>query len=95
MSKLKTLVEKFKQELKVYRLVLKDPRTPALAKWLLAAAIGYLAMPFDIIPDFIPIIGHLDDVVIVPVLVFLALKMIPKEVVADCRQKINLAETSH
>lgn len=89
MQKLKLAVERFKKELKIYQLVLKDSRTPVMAKWLLGAAIGYLALPFDLIPDFIPILGQLDDLVIVPLLVFLAVRMIPKDVVDDCRQRVN------
>jgi uncharacterized membrane protein YkvA (DUF1232 family) len=79
----------FKKELKVYQLVLKDKRTPKLAKILLSLAVGYLLMPFDLIPDFIPVLGHIDDLIIVPILVILALKMIPKEVVADCRIAVS------
>jgi uncharacterized membrane protein YkvA (DUF1232 family) len=78
----------FKRELHVYQLVLKDPRTPKLAKILLGLAVGYALLPFDLIPDFIPIIGHIDDVLIVPGLVFLALKLVPAEVVAECRQRV-------
>lgn len=54
---------------------------------LLGLAIGYLLLPFDLIPDFIPVIGHLDDVVIVPGLIYLALKMIPNEIILECREK--------
>lgn len=50
-----------KRELVVYQRVLRDERTPFSAKLFLASAIGYLCMPFDLIPDFIPVIGHLDD----------------------------------
>jgi uncharacterized membrane protein YkvA (DUF1232 family) len=89
---LKKLSRLFKREYEVYYLVLRDRRTPRLAKLLLGAAIGYTALPFDIIPDFIPVIGHLDDIVIIPLLVGLALKLIPKEVVEDCRKKVKSRE---
>lgn len=85
---LKSLGKGFKKEIRVYRLILKDKRTPWLAKVLLGAAVGYALMPFDLIPDFLPVIGHLDDVIIVPGLVYLALKMIPKELVEECRARI-------
>ena len=64
-EKSKDIARLFKRELIVYQLVLRDERTPARAKFLLALAIGYLCMPFDLIPDFIPVIGHLDDAVII------------------------------
>ena len=86
-EKLKAVSKNVKREIKVFQLVRKDHRTPKLAKWFLGLAVGYLFMPFDIIPDFIPVIGHLDDAIIIPALVILALKMIPKEVVEDCRLK--------
>ena len=56
----------FMTEIKIYQAVLKDPRCPRPARWLLAAAIAYTISPIDLIPDFIPVIGHLDDILIVP-----------------------------
>ncbi len=57
-AKLKSISKNVKREIKVYQLVRKDPRTPKLAKWLLGLAVGYLVTPIDLIPDFIPVIGH-------------------------------------
>jgi len=79
----------FRQEIEIYRLVLKHPRTPRMAKWLLGLAVAYALMPFDLIPDFIPVIGHLDDVVIIPGLVILARRLIPKDVIEECRQTVR------
>ena len=88
-EKAKSLGRGFKRELRVYQLVLKDPRTPKLAKWLLGLAVGYALLPVDLIPDFIPVLGHLDDVVIIPVLVVVALRMIPKAVIEDCKARVG------
>jgi uncharacterized membrane protein YkvA (DUF1232 family) len=90
-DRLKAAGRAFKRELRVYQFVLRDPCTPKLAKILLGLAIGYVLLPFDLIPDFIPVIGHLDDVIIVPGLVFLALKLIPAEIVAECRRQVASA----
>lgn len=89
LDKLMSFGVTIKREIAYYRLLLKDRRTPFVAKALLGLALGYLLMPFDIIPDFIPIIGHLDDLIIVPLLVTLALKMIPEEIKNDCRMVLT------
>jgi uncharacterized membrane protein YkvA (DUF1232 family) len=89
LEKLKSFGVAIKREIAYYRLLLKDRRTPWLAKAFLGLALGYLLMPFDIIPDFIPVLGHLDDLVIVPLLVILALKMVPEEIKKDCRAAVT------
>ena len=95
LNKWKSAVQKLKQEIKVYRLILKDRRTPRRAKILVWVAIGYALLPFDLIPDFIPVIGQLDDLIIVPALLTIAVKMVPGEVIADCRAKANANNAKH
>jgi uncharacterized membrane protein YkvA (DUF1232 family) len=85
-QRLKSVGRSLAREMNVYRLVLKDRRTPWLARAFLGLAVGYALMPFDLIPDFIPVVGHLDDLVIIPLLVVISLKLIPGEVVDDCRR---------
>ena len=89
LEKLKALAAQLKQEFEVYRLVLKHPETPLLAKFFLGLAVGYLLMPFDLIPDFIPVIGQLDELVIIPILLYLALLFIPKRIIQSCREQVN------
>jgi uncharacterized membrane protein YkvA (DUF1232 family) len=88
-NQLKAFTRQLKKELAVYRLVLKHPETPLFAKCFLGLAVGYLLMPFDLIPDFIPILGQLDDVVIIPILLFFALKLTPERVIQTCRAQVN------
>jgi len=76
-EKLKDIAHTLHKRLAFYQALYQDPRTPSLARILLWAALAYVATPFDFIPDFLPIIGHLDDVIIVPGLIFLAVRLIP------------------
>ncbi len=94
-KKLKSLSHRIKKEITVYKLLLNDERTPRSAKILLGIAIGYFFMPFDLIPDFIPVIGHIDDVIIIPSLILLALKIIPKELHEECRKKVEEENKHH
>ncbi len=89
-EKLKSIGKTLKQEVKTYQLILKDPRTPKLAKFLLGLAVGYMLLPFDLIPDFIPVLGHIDDFIIVPIIVVVAFKIIPEEIIMECREKAKL-----
>src|SRR4029450_5115926 len=84
----KEIARSFKRELIVYQRVLRDNRTSLSAKLFLALAIGYFCMPFDLIPDFIPVIDHLDDAMIVPALIFAAFRLLPPEVVSEHRKQV-------
>lgn len=92
---MRALTRSVKREIEVWRLALHDARTPWIAKLLLGAAVGYLLLPFDLIPDFIPIIGQLDDVLIVPGLIIAARHLIPDEVLADCRARAQQPAPFH
>jgi uncharacterized membrane protein YkvA (DUF1232 family) len=85
MSRLRDISAKPRRQIRLYRAVATHPRTPRLAKWCLLAAAAYAVTPIDVIPDFIPVLGHLDDLVIIPAFVGLALWLIPVDVVAECR----------
>ncbi len=82
----KSASRRIKTELAYYRQMAKDPRTPWLSKLLIGLAVAYLLSPVDIAPDFIPILGHLDDVILVPGIIWLALAIIPRSVKRDARE---------
>jgi len=88
-EQIKDLARQIKQEFKFYQLLAKHPDTPWLAKMFFMLAIGYLLLPFDLIPDFIPLIGQLDDMVIIPLFIYIALKLTPTTVIAACRASIK------
>lgn len=64
-----------------------DRRTPWYAKILAAAVVAYALSPFDLIPDFIPVLGYLDDLVIVPAGIAIVLRLVPDEVLVECRER--------
>lgn len=89
MKSLKEIAKRIKQELQLYQLIAKHADTPLLAKLFFGLAIGYLLLPFDLIPDFIPVLGQLDDLVMVPLLIYMALKLTPNHVINQCREQIK------
>ncbi len=85
LNKLKNYARKLKQNLYVLYLAYKDPRVPWFAKLFTICVVAYAFSPIDLIPDFIPVLGYLDDLIIVPWGIVLALKMIPQPVLVECR----------
>ncbi|WP_246072962.1 YkvA family protein [Paenibacillus dokdonensis] len=86
-DQLKNKVRAIKLNLFVLYLAYKDPRVPWYAKLFAVCVVAYAFSPIDLIPDFIPILGYLDDLVIVPLGITIALKMIPIVVLDECRIK--------
>lgn len=89
MPLLKQRLRQLKTETYVLYLAYRDPRVAWYAKAFIFVIAAYALSPVDLIPDFIPVLGYIDDLIILPVGVFLALKMVPKEVLEDCRKKAD------
>ena len=87
MKKIKNKIKELKKETFALYLAYKDPRIPWWKKAYLALIIGYLFSPIDLIPDFIPILGYIDDLILVPLGILLAVKLIDKKILKECRQK--------
>lgn len=90
-SALKLKAKRLKEESYALHFAYKDPRTPWQAKAMIILTLCYLLSPIDLIPDFIPVLGYLDDLVIVPLLITLSIKLIPEKVMEESR--IKAAET--
>ena len=88
LEKLKARARAFKNEAFVVYLAAKDPRTPWYAKVVAFITIAYALSPIDLIPDFVPILGYLDDLFIVPAGIALAIRLIPAEVLEEARGKV-------
>lgn len=83
----KQRLRQLKSETYAIYLACKDSRVPWYTRVLAGCIVAYAFSPIDLIPDFIPVIGYLDDIIIVPLGIWLVLKMIPPAVLAECRQK--------
>ena len=87
LERLKRWAGKLKVETYALYLAYRDPRAPWYARVFAALVVGYAFSPIDLIPDPIPVIGYLDDLILVPLGIALAIRMIPAEVLAECREK--------
>lgn len=83
LDRLKDRARHLKREVAALGLAVQDARTPWVARILAAAVIAYAFSPVDLIPDFIPVLGYLDDLIIIPAGIALAIRLIPAEVMAD------------
>lgn len=87
MPSVREITQRVGQELSYYRCLIAHPRSPRSAKVLLGIAVAYFVSPIDIIPDVIPVLGQLDDLLIVPGLIWAAVRLVPPDVAAECRAK--------
>ena len=87
LEKLKIKVKNLKKEIIALYYAYRHPRMPVLPKIIILFTIGYALSPIDLIPDFIPILGYLDDLLILPVLIALSIKLIPHEIMEESRKK--------
>ena len=84
---LKRWASRLKAEVYALYLAYRDPRVPLYARVFAAIVVGYAFSPIDLIPDVIPVLGYLDDLVLVPLGVALAIRMIPAHVLVECRER--------
>ena len=87
LARWKQWARRLKAETYALYLAYRDPRTPWYARVLAACVVGYAFSPIDLIPDPIPVLGYLDDLILVPLGIALAIKMIPPVVLAECRHE--------
>lgn len=86
-ARLKQRARDLKTEAFALYLAARDPRTPWYAKLLVAGIVAYALSPIDLIPDFIPVLGYLDDLILLPLGITLAIRLIPQHVLAECRTR--------
>ena len=91
MAKLKDWARAIKRDVHAIYLAARDPRVPWYAKALALCVAGYALSPIDLIPDFIPVVGYLDDLVIVPLGILAVVKLIPPDIMAEHRATAAIA----
>jgi uncharacterized membrane protein YkvA (DUF1232 family) len=91
LDELKRRARSLKAETFALALAARHPRTPWYARLLVAAIVAYAFSPIDLIPDFVPLLGYLDDLVLIPLGLALAIRLIPPAVLAECRARARSA----
>ena len=86
-KKIQSWAKKLKNDVLVLWFALKSPNIPLIAKLIGIFTVAYALSPIDLIPDFIPILGYLDDLILVPILVLITIKLIPNDVITESQQK--------
>ncbi|KJS16654.1 MAG: hypothetical protein VR69_08300 [Peptococcaceae bacterium BRH_c4b] len=86
---LKTKARELKKNIVVLYLAFKHPKTPLLAKIVIGIVVSYALSPIDLIPDFVPVLGYIDDLILIPAGIAIAIKLIPAEVLMECRERQN------
>lgn len=89
-EKIKGWAKKLKRDLRALQIALTENLVPWHVKLLIIFTLGYAFSPIDLIPDFIPVIGLLDDLLILPILIYLAIRLIPKKTMEYCRKEAEL-----
>ena len=84
----KHMAKRVQRELAVVRCVLAHAETPLLARLWLGVVLAYAVSPLDLIPDFIPVLGYVDDLVLIPLGLWLAWRMVPGHVLRHCRERV-------
>lgn len=86
---IKEKAKKLKSDIPTVFIALKDKETPLLAKIIAGITIGYALSPVDLVPDFIPVLGYLDDIILLPALIALTIKLIPQEIWLRSKESVN------
>jgi len=89
---LKKRVHHLKDETYALYLAARHPETPWYAKVFVAGVVAYAFSPIDLIPDFVPVLGYLDDLILIPLGIAVAIRMIPPPVLAECRARASMAD---
>ena len=91
---IKSKVAELKREILALYLAARDPRTPWYAKAFVLCVVAYAVSPIDLIPDVIPVLGYIDDLLLLPLGIYIAIKLIPQAIMTDCRARATFTRES-